>query len=112
MVYDGKGKKGKVMRKVSMRQFLRRVPYPDEAYVKVVWPVAKIDMTHAIKYYRIAAQNATRERLLSVLTDAWQADHFTLNKPSSEGNLFEWVLQTAEIELLFAIALELEGEFE
>lgn len=100
------------MKKVTMRQFLRRQPYPDESYVKAIWPVAKIDMPHAIKYYRIAAGKAARERLLSVLRDAWQADHFTLNEPGPEVNLFEWVLQTADEALLFAVALELEGAFQ
>lgn len=96
---------------MDMREFLCRRPCTNMAYVTVVWPVAEIDMIHAIKYYRIAVQNTTEERILRVLTEAWQIECNTLNKPGPEVNLFRWILHTAEVSLLFAIALELEGKF-
>ena len=100
------------MAKVTMGHFLSRPSYMEEDYVKAIWPIVKIDMTHAIKYYRIATQKATEKRLLAVLSRAWQIEGFTLNNPGPEVNLVRWVLDTADVWLLFAIALELEGELE
>lgn len=99
------------MRKLTFAQFMKERPYPDEGYIKTIWPAAKIDMTHAIKYYRIAALKVTVTRLASVLKMAWMTEGNTLNEPGPEVNLFEWVLHTAEVDMLFGIALELESAF-
>ena len=99
------------MEKVTMSDFLLQRPYPDESYIKAVWPLAEIDMIHAIKYYRIAVQNATVEQVENALKEAWMIEGWTLNKPGPEVNLFRWALHTAEIEMLFALALKIEGEF-